>query len=343
MENKFYDHFANLNYLVLEANSTCNLRCRFCPRQSLVEVGKRPLKIMTLDEYRSVLEQLKDCPLDAIKVHGLSEAMMVQNFDEYLKLIREYFPDVNITLVTNNQYKLDRSPLLRCIPLVDSVWLSIDGVGETLEYLRTGAKWERTLQFLEDLSQQVPEEVRKTKFHIQATISTINFREVPKIYELKEKYGLNSVRYNLAQEWKGEKVSEHDHGDNEEMIEFLKPFKEGLKGCAGWEFKDCFWPYEGIFIDAYGDVRHCIMNYTMEPIGNVFEGSIKTIYNENPAYVNARKSLAKNCPPDQCETCDYRHISATLKKIHGVDHFNPPKIAKFVQEQRQLERNHTQK
>ena len=337
-----YDHFANLSYLVLEANSSCNLRCRFCPRQGLVEAGKRPFKIMTLDEYRSILEQLKTCQIKDIKVHGLSEAMMVPNFDEYLKLIREYFPDANITLVTNNQYPLEKSPLLRSIPLVDSVWLSIDGSGEVLEYLRTGAKWERTVKFLEDLKTLVRAEVRKNKFHIQATVSSINFRELPKIYELKEKYGLCSVRYNLAQEWDGNTETKHKHGNNKELIEFLKQYKDDLKGCAGWEFSDCFWPYEGIFIDAYGDVRHCIMNYTMEAIGNVFEEEIKTIYNKSPVYKKTREALSHNSPPEQCKTCDYFSISSTLKKIHGVDHFNPPKIAKFVQEKRQAEKNSSQ-
>ncbi len=73
-----YNHFQNLSYIILEAGSMCNLKCRYCIREDLVQAGQRPKKTMTLKEYESILDQLKDCPIRDIKLHGLSEAMMVQ-------------------------------------------------------------------------------------------------------------------------------------------------------------------------------------------------------------------------------------------------------------------------
>ena len=323
-----YDHFANLSYLILEAGSMCNLKCRYCPRESLVQAGQRPKKVMSLDEYRFVLEQFKDCPITEMKLHGLSEAMLVKDFDQYVALLRRYFPKTSVTVITNHQYDLRKSPLLKTLPMVNAVWLSMDGVGETFEYVRTGAKWQRTVKFLEDLAAAVPEETRRKKFFIQFTLSSENYRDLPKVYEVRDKYKLNAVRFNLVQDWKGEELNPRLEY-LQEIIDFIKPYKKDLMGVGGWQYKDCFWPYEGMFIDAYGDIRHCIMNYTMTPIGNVFKDNVRELYNQGSVYVNARKGLSRNCPPEQCASCDYHHLSGTLARINGKDFFHSSRPFKY--------------
>ena len=302
----------------------CNLKCRYCPREELVQSGKRPKKLMALDEFEHVLAQLETCPILDVKLHGLSEALMIKNFQLYVAIVKRYFPKAHVIVVTNHQYNLDKSAFMDVFSLVDEVWLSFDGVGKMFEHIRTGAVWKKSMVFLERLKALVSEEDRRTKIHIQCTVSCENYLDLPKVYELKELYGLSSVRLNLAQEWKGDQLSSHGHEADHDLIEYLKKnFRNDLKGVGGWEYKDCFWPYEGVFIDAYGDIRHCIMNYTMPPIGNVFSDDLRTIYNESRVYKDAREKLAKNCPPNQCETCDYAHLSSVLTKIHGKPAYWP--------------------
>jgi MoaA/NifB/PqqE/SkfB family radical SAM enzyme len=283
---------------------------------------------MTLDEYRFVLEQFKGCNIIDFKLHGLSEAMLIKDFDKYVALVREYFPKASIIVITNHQYDLRKSALLKVLPMVDAVWLSMDGHGETFEYIRTGAKWDKTVKFLDDLAAAVPEETRRKKFFIQFTLSSENYKDLPKVYAVKEKYKLNSVRFNLVQDWRGEHLNSRLEYP-QEIIDFIQPYKGDLQGVGGWQYKDCFWPYEGMFIDAYGEIRHCIMNYTMKPIGNIFKDNVRELYNHGEVYVNARKGLSKNCPPEQCASCDYHHLSDTLTRIHGKEFLRTPKSFKF--------------
>jgi len=322
-----YDHFSNLSYLVLEPHSVCNLNCVYCVRHEVVQNQGRPKQKMTHAEFRGILDQMKDCPLRIIKLHGLSEPMLLKDFDQYTQFVRDTFPKASIMTATNLNYKLKNSPFLKTLPNIDVLFLSIDGTGEIYEKCRKGGKWERVIKWLDDFKETVPLEVRQKKAHIQFTLIADNMRELPKLYELKEEYGLASVRINPAQDWDGDRTNNRDHGDD--IVEFLQPYRADVKGAVNWDFKDCFWPYEGVFIDAYGEVRHCILNYTMTPIDNVFKTPIKEIFNTNPIFVDARKSMGRNIPPPQCKTCDYKNLSNLIGKILGKEYHNPTYAFKY--------------
>lgn len=317
LNKKNYDHFSKITYLVLEAGTDCNLKCSFCPREDLVQSGKRPRKVMSLDEYELVLSKFDECNITDIKLHGLSEVMMIPKFNEYVSLVKKHQKKSHITLVTNGQYNLKSSSLLDTIPLVDEIWFSIDGIEDVYEKVRKGAKWSKMIKLLDDLSLQDDYSNIKNKIYIQFTLSSMNYTHLPKMYEIVEKYGFAGVRFNLVQDWVGSNENKFYEKDDIEMMNMVQKYKKDLKGSGGWKYKDCFWPYEGMFIDAYGDIRHCILNYTMKPIGNVFNDDIVELYNNGTIYTEAREGLQMNTPPPQCKTCDYNCMSDTIFGILG--------------------------
>lgn len=316
------DYFSRLSYLMLEANSSCNLHCVGCTRDYLESIGQRERKNLNEAELRHILEQLKDCPLQTIKFEGLSEPMMHPEFHKLAEILRVYFSKAEIIVFTNLQYELKKSPLLQTIPFVSFLHLSIDGVGSTYEKIRAGAKFNRLLKSLDEIRIGVPKEIRSKKIHINFTAFEENYHQVPEIYSMCEEYGLAGVRINLAQNWN--EAERNQRLPKEEMLQFLKKYKKDVRGVGGWEYKDCFWPFRGMVIDVFGNIRQCVLNTTQEPLGNAFESSIKKVFNESKHLNEMREALNKNSSAKSCGTCDYFHLSDTIKTIHGQPRQHEP-------------------
>jgi len=322
------DYFSEISYLMIEPNTACNLKCKTCSRKILEEKGLREPKNLSLEELRQILKTFKDCKIDTIKVEWLSEPMLHPQYDQIVKTIREYFPDAFIITPTNLQYDLTKTPFLKVIPYTDLMYLSIDAVGDLYEEIRTGAKFDRLIDSLENIKKLVSSEDRKNKLQISTVVTKENYKELPKIYEPKEKYGIGSIRINLAQNWDVDELNKNEFDD--EMLEYLKKFKEDIQGVPCWDYKDCFWPYSGIVIDALGNIRQCVLTSTQEPIGNIFKEDVKKIFNENANYLELREKLGKNIPPESCKTCDYKFLTCPLQKIFGKDLGKKPRHFKLL-------------
>jgi MoaA/NifB/PqqE/SkfB family radical SAM enzyme len=307
------DFFSQIDYLMLETNSSCNLACAFCNRKDLEAQGLRHSKNITEEELHFILDKLRPTKINAIKLEGLSEPMLHPRFDILSGILRSYFPKAFVIIATNLQYSLPATPFLKTLPFVDMVYLSIDGTGAIYEQARPGAQFKKLLRSLDDIKKLVPLEIRRSKLHINFTLSPQNYHELPRMYELKDDVGLASVRINLAQNW-----SEHEKNPLEfgqEIIEFLKPYAKDVKGVPQWDYKDCFWPFNGIIIDVFGEIRQCVVNTSMKPLGNIFRDDVRALYNSSGHFTKAREMLSKNCPPSNCVNCDYKHLTGPLSEI----------------------------
>lgn len=318
-----FNYFANINYLMLEANSSCNLACASCNRSELEKFGLREAKTLSEEELRKILSIMKRTKVDTIKFEGLSEPMLNPKFDLMCGVLREYFPRAFVIIATNLQYSLEKTAFLRTIPYVDMVYLSIDGTGEVYERARAGAQYAKLLKSLNDVRDRVEPADRKKKLHINFVLTADNYQELPKVYEIKDKFGLGSVRVNLAQNW--------NEGENNklaptrDMIEVLKNYRDDIKGVGGWDFRDCFWPFNGLIVDVFGDVRQCIINTSMRPVGNIFRDNIEEIYNQGVHFGRVRGALSQNLAPHECRNCDYKFLSPILREIFGGQGPLPPR------------------
>ena len=104
---------------VLHITSECNLRCKHC----YASAGKKQSDEMTLEEIRSVIDQLNDMGVNYVTVSG-GEPMMHEHFFEIL----DYISKKNMnTMVTTNGTLLNDETVRRMKVLgVDSVQVSID-------------------------------------------------------------------------------------------------------------------------------------------------------------------------------------------------------------------------
>jgi radical SAM protein with 4Fe4S-binding SPASM domain len=314
--------FDRISYLTLEANSTCNLSCKSCTRSELESAGHRPLKNLTQIELHAILEQFKNSPIDTIKFIGLSEPMLHPGFHELCETIREYFPRSEIIIATNLMYSLSKSPFFKTVPFVDQIYLSIDGTEQVFEKIRTGASYRKLISSLDQIDGQLPPEIKAEKLFINFTLSDENIDEIEKIYALKSRYGLAGVRINLAQNWSSKKPFHFSFSSA--TLNKLKPYLNDLKGVGGWKYKDCFWPFSGVSINVYGEVRPCTVNTDVESLGNVFEQNIKEIF-ASDRYQAMRDALRANRSPAGCENCCYSYLSPTLSEIFSGVSGNDPR------------------
>lgn len=320
---KSKSQFDQINYLMIEPNSHCNLRCLSCTREDLVKAGYRKPKSIEQKDFRFILDQLKNCPLDTIKLEGMSEPFLHPDLLNLVEITKEYFPKAHLILISNLQYKIQNTEVLKILNQTDAFYISIDGTGGIYESLRPPAKWDLMLRNLEWLSQQSTVK-QKSKIFLNFTASQKNYTEIPMVEDLRKKFGFQELRINLIQDWREQSFNQNEFPM--QMIEFLKDYKVNLKGVTPWSYQDCFWPFNGVVIDVEGNVRQCVLNTTQIPLGNVFENSLQEIYDQNPTLNRVRSALNQNKCEASCTTCDYANISPVLSQI-----FEGPSAAKAKQ------------
>ncbi len=310
-----------ISYLMIELNSSCNLKCTFCNREKLVEIGQRPNKSLSLSEFEKRLTEFKNSPIDTIKIEGISEPMLHPQFDEGAKMIRSFVPNAFVIIATNLQYNIDKTPFLKTLKYVDMVYLSIDGIKEKYEKIRIGSDYNKLLRNLEWIRENLTTSQKK-KLHINFTLTKENMNDLIHMYDLRDSYDLSSVRINLAQNWNEDQLNSHKY--DKELITFIKKYQKDLKGSANWDYNQCFWPFNGVIVDVYGNIRQCIINTSQNPIGNMLEKPLEEIYN-NDYYIKIREDLSLNKCPPSCINCDYKLLSPILSEIFDDKNQNKPR------------------
>ena len=76
--------------IYVEITNICNLNCSFCNRT------KKPKRSMTVEEFKTVLEKIKDYT-DYIYLHVQGEPLLHKDIDKILLLCEGYNIKVNIT------------------------------------------------------------------------------------------------------------------------------------------------------------------------------------------------------------------------------------------------------
>ena len=162
----------------IEASRRCNVKCRFCPRPHIKNVGD-----MEPDTFRRFLENVPLQSKDIVNFCGLGEPLLNSSLPDYLRLLRERYPRQTIGLTTNGTL-LDGN----IVPaLLDSrinfIQVSFNGI-DAADYERQveGAQFECTLANLE----YTRDEIRKrenspTELQVTYLLARQNLRDKQKI------------------------------------------------------------------------------------------------------------------------------------------------------------------
>ena len=130
--------------------------------------------------------------------------------------------------------------------------------------------------------------------------------------EIVDKYGLEELRLNIAQDWSEDKSM--PGGYTNQQLQYLKSWGSSVKGKHQWDYEDCFWVNEGLYTTVEGNVKMCCMNTAASPFGNIFETDLEDIRNSSD-YQNVKKGCNTNNPTSHCKNCSYKELVPMLKEI----------------------------
>jgi len=297
-----------LTYAYIETTSYCNLKCIFCNREDVIE----GLTHMSLHDFEHILTQIKDQPIAEAKLMGMGEPFMHPQFDVICKRFKETFPACNVISATNAQLKFN-STFKDAVTNLDVCYISIDGNKENYERIRLGSKWEKLLNFLEQLKEF--KSSVKCQFPINYTICPDNVYDIAAMFELKDKYNLDDVRLNFVQNWSEQESDTQLNGFTQEQIAYLKQYKKYFKGKSEWNYSDCFWPRSGLYLTAHGKMKVCCMNTSAEPIGSALTQPIRLL-RSSKRFNNIKRGCETNLPTQHCDKCSYKELVPFLKMIH---------------------------
>lgn len=294
-----------IEYIYLETTNYCNLDCSFCNRSEVV--GNQAMH-MRVEDWKRILKQLEDQPIREAKLMGLGEPFLHPRFWEICQLYKEAFPNSFLISATNCQYSISNN-FRQAIRNIDMLYLSIDGWGENYERDRKPAKWKKLIKFLNELEMV---DRGNCKMCVNYVVNPSNVFDIEKVQGLVEKYGLDELRLNVAQNWSESGSAEL--GYNEEQISYLQRWQPFIKGRAPWTFSDCFWPHNGLYVDVNGNVKVCCMNTSTRPLGNMFRQNLADI-RSSPAFQAIKDGCLKDRPAPHCQNCSYKQLSPLLERL----------------------------
>ena len=146
-------HCANFpSYIMFDLTNLCNARCIHCP-QSMDFLGKEKTSFLSLDAFRSAINQCRGQKIDFIRITADGEPTLHPNFWEMIEYACESrLAPVGVTsngsaLNPKNAERLLASDLF----MID---ISIDAASkETFERVRAGLSYERVIRNVETLLQ----------------------------------------------------------------------------------------------------------------------------------------------------------------------------------------------
>jgi len=295
----------------IEPNSTCNLRCEMCIRD---KIGV-PIGSMNFDNFKRILEKL-DC-LFKIHLSGQGEPFLNKDF---FKMV-EYANKRGILVNTNTNATLLNKEVIQKICNVDigEIGISIESPEEKMyEKIRKGAKFEDVMENIENLTEKLKDENKKTIVNFAITILKENVEDIPKFVKLAERVGIKKIVFQTIQK-KEDYVSKYSTKVKKQVVfnlteKIKEKMQEAIKIARrsgitlifdeGKSSNGCIWPWRSIYVTWDGYVTACckILDYRNPYFGNLLEENLWKIWN-GEEYQRFRKLLKERKAPNACKGC----------------------------------------
>jgi len=251
-----------------------------------------PSKTISLDRYKSIIDEGASCGLGAVALHGYNEPLLQKDLVEYIKYAKEKkIPD--IFTITNGLLLTEE----RANELVDSgltrIIFSIDAATpETYSKVRKEGDYEvvvRNIEYFIDLIKKNNLQLPITR--VSFVRSKLNYFEQQKF----EEYWKDKVDYILVQRFTNPFLG----NDNFQSVE------DEYRHEDSDPLQECYQPFQRLYITNNGDVHPCCSAYGMKMmLGNINDSTIKEIW-DGPAAAHIRSTVnaEEGMQPEACIMC----------------------------------------
>lgn len=169
----------------INLTDTCNLSCMHCSRKELLNSSKHNF----ISNWREIVDKLSDNGVIQIFLTGGEPFLHPDILDmiQYIKERKIYIAILtNGLLLTENMLNKLESML---IDDFDYIQISVDGITNTYEFMRKGAKFNQLEHRLNLISNY------SIKTQIAMVLNEITYKEMFDVYKLCLKYNVDFIRY----------------------------------------------------------------------------------------------------------------------------------------------------
>jgi MoaA/NifB/PqqE/SkfB family radical SAM enzyme len=261
----------------IEATINCNLRCRFCARETFQKY--RHYGVMPLEKFRFIVETYRDQLITpSLSLDG--EATLHPELPEMVRLVKAN--GAHSVSITTNATLLNEGLFMKLVDAgLDGIEVSFEGVDkETYEYIRVGANFDATKHNILRMCELKTKEHLPVDISINIVDSKLTHDKLPEFLEYWTNIeGLSRVDVTKIIDWVGAL-------DPQIFKEFLLPETYNHPFS---KFAVCPMAWFTVGINCNGGVVPCC-RWFYEPMGNIFENSLEEIWN-GEKYVAFRKLM----------------------------------------------------
>lgn len=293
----------------IEVTNKCNIRCKHC----YGNFGERKNITMTLEKVTHLLDDLKDIGVRMIELTGGEIATHPNMKEIVLHAIDLNFDQVSIL---TNGVALTNEIMDIIISNKSKIFVQIDLQSLNDSYLTWFTNVSNTLPIIQKNIKRLAES--NVKMRIATTVTHRNIDEIENIAEWVHSlgidyYGITPV-VSLGRAIDSESDLYITSNDLEKLEATLNKVNNKYKGFLSIiegdrdKYKNCACLTSHFVISSSGDIKICTMDnleYFNSSIGNVFEKTIKEIYDDNDEYIVAFYNMTSpkiNSP--ECKECE---------------------------------------
>ena len=221
--------------VALEFTNVCNLRCPYCAAQIGPVRGQRGF--MTGATFARIVSQLREFPLQTLRVIGGGEPTMHPRFAEFASQLQGV---AGISTLTTNGQLFSGKNSRQTATSFDIVEISVDGSDATeYEKYRVGGSFRKLLGGIELLRSAAAQERSKMVLHIRIMTKVSDVERIPELRSYWEQYADSVSVQHLFDRT----------GDGTNLFTIM-PKVEGA-------FRQCEYPFKAMGICWNGDVPLC--------------------------------------------------------------------------------------
>jgi len=301
--------------IMIELTNKCNLSCNTCARE--YEYGKQmDLGMMDENYAKKIIDELWYY-LDSVGLTGMGETFLYQNIINIVEYIKSKNKGIIISVSTNAMVSNFIEQVAPLVGLIDTIQVSIDGLGEVYEAIRKRGNFERLQSNLEKLVGLCKN--TSTELMMNMVVTKENYHQMTALAEFAQKIGIKYMdftMFNLAAVTQTGKEYYEFYQSLEFLTELnlLKEKQKQLNDVAvnyhsfdtNHSFKACPFPWTHFYICWNGYMTPCCAKPFPKEwnFGNVFNSGVIDVLN-NERFRSWRTLWHKNQTPDFCDKCHF--------------------------------------
>jgi radical SAM protein with 4Fe4S-binding SPASM domain len=304
--------------IMLELNNYCNLACTTCPRE--YGFGKEMDKGMIgIDQAKKVIDELWPY-LDSIGLTGMGETFLYKDIEQIVDYIKLKNKGIIISVSTNAVLPNFIPAVTKLINKIDTIQISVDGLGEVYESIRKKASFHK----LDENLRQMVHMCRgtSTELMLNMVVTKENYYHMPLLVKYAGEIGiryLDFTLYNLVSITEVER-SYYEFYKSDEFLNILSELEDTIRNTTNVTvtnrnfktdngFRKCPFPWTHFYICWNGFVTPCCAKPFPKELnfGNVFNNKVIDILNSNE-YREFRSGWYNNRAPEFCNKCHFIDI-----------------------------------